>query len=318
MLREARANRLLALRASLPPTTRVLRSHIRAQTVPPTQAVKSQPTRRRRRAGADPWSPKRKPNPNPRPRPPPRTHFTCRICIEEQTTDQFVKWIPARPRRAMWSIPWDVPFECVTHLARNPNRRKVDPVCKTCVGRAMSARLDQLGARQVGVGCLLPGCRTEWNWDFVMRYMPAEALEKYNMEMFDVWKNDAPIKPVTCISTGCNAIGLPDPHAPGYPQVACNTCAFRFCAVCSIPWHRDVTCAEHAAKQVDDKMSDPEKETLKLMQTKDGKRCPNCYLVIEKEGGCDSMFCIGCKKYFNWATAGISYSLTSYMLLTDN
>jgi hypothetical protein len=44
-----------------------------------------------------------------------------------------------------------------------------------------------------------------------------------------------------------------------------------------------------------------------LMQTKDGKRCPNCFLVIEKDGGCNSMFCTGCQKYFNWATAGKIY-----------
>jgi hypothetical protein len=315
MPRETRANRLLALRASMPANTRVLRSHTRAQAVPPSKVVKSQPKTRRRRAGADPWTPKRKPNPNPKPRPPPPTHYTCRICIEERTTNQFPTWVTAR--RRMFSKPWDVPYACTAHLARNPSRRKIDPVCKTCIGRAMSARLDQLGARQVGVGCIEPGCRTEWSWDFIMRYMPAEALEKYNMEMFDVWKHDSLIKPVTCISPGCNAIGLPDPHAPGYPQVACNTCAFRSCAVCSIPWHKDVTCAEHAAKQVDKKLSDPEKETLKLMQTKDGKRCPNCYLVIEKDGGCDSMFCIGCKKYFNWATAGRLSLLSFNMLLTD-
>ena len=50
-------------------------------------------------------------------------------------------------------------------------------------------------------------------------------------------------------------------------------------------------------------MSDSEKEILALMQSKDGKRCPNCQLVIEKDGGCPSMFCSGCKKYFNWETA---------------
>jgi hypothetical protein len=295
MPRETRASRLLALRASMPANTRVLRSHTHAQAVPPSKVVKSQP----------------------KPRPPPRTHYTCRICIEEQTTNQFPTWIPARPRRSIWSKPWDVPFKCIAHLARNPNRRNIDPVCRTCIGRAMSARVDQLGARQVGLGCVEPGCKTKWNLDFIMRYMPAETLEKYNMEMFDVWKHDLLIKPVTCISPGCNAVGLPDPHAPGYPQVVCNICAFRSCSVCSKPWHKNLTCAEHAAKQVDEKLSDPEKETLKLMQTKDGKRCPNCYLVIEKDGGCASMFCIGCKKYFNWATAGRSFLLLFYMLLTD-
>jgi hypothetical protein len=119
--------------------------------------------------------------------------------------------------------------------------------------------------------------------------------------MLEVWKTDALVKPVTC---ACGAVGLPDTATPGYPQVECNSCAVRFCAQCLIPWHKDLTCAEHASKHVDEQMSDPEKDTLVLMQGKDGKRCPNCFLVIEKDGGCDSMFCIGCHKYFNWATAG--------------
>jgi len=50
-------------------------------------------------------------------------------------------------------------------------------------------------------------------------------------------------------------------------------------------------------------MTDPEIETLRLMQSKDGKRCPNCYLVIEKDGGCNSVRCTGCNRYFNWEVA---------------
>jgi hypothetical protein len=184
----------------------------------------------------------------------------------------------------------DVPFKCVAHLARNPSKRKVDPVCKTCIGNAMSARLDTLGARKVGAGCLEPGCEEFWNHDFIMRYMPAgEPLEKFNIEMLEVWKETADPKPLACLSSGCNSIGLPDQTVAGYPQVACNECSFRSCAQCQVPWHKDITCAEYAAKDVDEKMSDPEKDTLKLMQSRDGKRCPNCQLVIEKDGGCDSM-----------------------------
>jgi hypothetical protein len=154
----------------------------------------------------------------------------------------------------------------------------------------MSARLDMLGARMVSVGCLEPGCQELWNLDFIMQYMPAgEPLEKFNMEMFDVWKEFVDPKLVTCISPTCTAVGLPDNEAAGYPQVTCNECSFRFCAQCLIPWHKDLTCTEYVAKDVDKKMSDPEKDTLKLMQTKDGKRCPNCHLVIEKDGGCNSM-----------------------------
>jgi hypothetical protein len=160
----------------------------------------------------------------------------------------------------------------------------------TCIGNAMSARLDMLGARKVGVGCLEPGCEEPWNHVFIMRYMPDGApLEKFNIEMLEVWREEADPKPLTCLSPTCEAVGLPDQTAAGYPQVACHECAFRACAQCQVPWHRDVTCAEYAAQHIDEKMSDPEKDTLKLMQSKDGKRCPNCQLVIEKDGGCDSM-----------------------------
>jgi hypothetical protein len=293
-----------------PSSTRVLRSQTAATPPTPDNITKPRPKARRRRL--DPWATKKKPTSNPKPRAPPPTHFTCRICIEEQTTDQFPRW--ATPKRGRRFGPWDVPFACVTHLARSPNKHKVDPVCNSCIGKAMVARLDRLGARQVGSGCLEPGCQNDWSWEFIMKYIPVgEPLEKYNLAMFEVWKHDSTPKPVTCLASDCNGIGLPDIQAPGYPQISCNSCSFRSCAQCLVPWHKGLTCAEFASKDVDEKMSDPEKDTLKLMQTKDGKRCPNCFLVIVKDGGCDSMYCLGCQKYFNWATAGTFCYLYSHL-----
>ena len=262
-------------------------------------------TKPNRRSRQDPWTPKRKgkPTSRPRPRAPPPTHFTCRICIEEQTTDQFPRWV-VKPKRYPWQTPTDVPLNCIPHLARNPRKKKDDPVCKTCIGAAMSARLDTLGARKVGAGCLEPGCTQLWDHDFVMRYFPrGEPLEKFNMEMFKVWFEDTAPKPMTCPSPTCNAVGLPDALSFDYPHVTCHACSFRSCAICLVPWHKGITCTEYSAKHIDERMSNPEKDTLKLMQTKDAKRCPNCYFVIEKDGGCDSVFCTGCRKYFQWTKA---------------
>jgi hypothetical protein len=126
----------------------------------------------------------------------------------------------------------------------------------------------------------------------------------------EVWKQDAKNYHVTCISPDCDAQGIPDPDAPGYPQVSCHACALRYCVRCEVPWHMEETCAEYGAKKFEKLMTDVDKDALQLMQTKDGKRCPNCWLVIEKDGGCNSMYCPGCHKYFNWATAGKS----SYLL----
>ncbi|KAF2124755.1 hypothetical protein P153DRAFT_370666 [Dothidotthia symphoricarpi CBS 119687] len=283
-----------------PPTTRVLRSQTTSQPLSPNTSKVTKPRPRRRRQ--DPWAPKRKrrPNPNPKPRPPPPTHFTCRICIEERPTADFIKYLS--PNRGYWTA-FDIPAPCIAHLTRHP-RLKNDPVCKSCIGHSMSARLDTLGARQVGIGCLEPGCTEPWSWEFVMHYLPGGAvLEKYNLAMMHVWKQDTTPQLMTCIAPSCAQIGLPDALAQGYPHVSCHACRLRQCAVCLVPWHADQTCAEYAAANVDAQMSAPEKETLRLLQEKDGKRCPNCQLVIEKDGGCDSMLCPGCQTFFNWTTA---------------
>ncbi|KAF2849188.1 hypothetical protein T440DRAFT_355170, partial [Plenodomus tracheiphilus IPT5] len=286
-----------------PGSGRVLRSHTAAHTAQlaaPTFKV-TKPAPKKRRPRADPWAPKRKPNPNPKPRPGPPSHFTCRICIEEQPSAEFVRWVP--PVRGRYTVPHEAPYNCVLHLARNPKKKNINPVCKTCIGRSISAKIDMLGVRQAGNGCMEPGCEQQWHHDFLMRYIDGEVLEKYNIEMFEVWKADVVPKFFTCLSPTCNANGLPDIHSPGYPQVACPECSSRTCAQCEVPWHEGLSCSEYAAKVVDEKMTDSEKEILKFMQSKDGRRCPNCQLVIEKDGGCSSMLCSGCKKFFNWDSA---------------
>ncbi|KAL6705638.1 hypothetical protein ACN47E_006585 [Coniothyrium glycines] len=285
-------------------STRILRSNTAKSTLATSHASGvTKPTKRRARA--DPWTPKRKPNPNPRPRPrrPPPTHYTCRICIEEQPAAHFVPWSPLRRRG--WTMESGAPPNCIDHLAPNPRKKTTGPVCKSCISASMSARLDMLGARQLYTGCLEPSCTQPWTHEFIVSYLsPLNAtLEKFNLAMFQVWKQDAVPMLFTCVSPSCGAQGLPDPQAAGYPQVTCTECSHRSCAQCNVQWHPDQTCAEYAARSIDKTLSHPELETLKLMQTKDGRRCPNCALVIEKDGGCDSMLCMACHKYFNWESA---------------
>jgi len=137
-----------------PQTTRTLRSHTKTKPPPPARQL-------RRRARADPWTPRRKVTKAPKPRAPPPTHYTCRICAEEQPISSFIKWFPrSRDLRRMKA---DIPYACVRHLCRSP-RHKNDPVCRTCIGASMAAKLDLTGARTLGNGCLEPGCGTSWGW----------------------------------------------------------------------------------------------------------------------------------------------------------
>lgn len=188
-------------------------------TQPSSQPAQAPPrSRRRRRTRADPWLPKRRPKTAPKPRLPPPTHHTCRICAEEQPVDSFITWISNSASHAR-RVALEVPFYCVSHLARNPWTKR-EPVCRTCIGAAMAARHEMIGARSVSNGCLEPGCENVWDFDAVMRFFPKGAkLEAYNHDMLRVWLADSDV--VTCTNPDCGHQGLPDRSAPGYPELQC-------------------------------------------------------------------------------------------------
>ncbi|ORY13353.1 hypothetical protein BCR34DRAFT_465364, partial [Clohesyomyces aquaticus] len=260
--------------------------------------------KRKRRTRTDPWTPRKKPKParTRRPRAPPPTHYTCRICTELLPVDDFVTWVAPKRHWGVHYLGGEVPIACVAHLSRHP-RKKNDPVCKPCISSFLAAKLETLGARKLSEGCLEPGCINYWEQSYILQHLPPTAIEAYNLAMFTHWRETSLLS--TCPAESCNTISLIDPYAAGYPHVVCPspTCALRYCSACNIPWHVGLTCAEYGARHIQAAMTKPELETLELMQSKDGKRCPNCYMVIEKDGGCDSMYCMGCRTYFNWATA---------------
>ncbi|KAF2194557.1 hypothetical protein K469DRAFT_706026 [Zopfia rhizophila CBS 207.26] len=263
------------------------------------QPAKTTLKRKRRPAHLDPWTPRKRTKPaSTIPKPAPPTHYTCRICISEKPISQFVQWLPPSFQFKPASLP--IPYACMSHLCRNP-RRKNDPVCKQCIGSSLSAKLDTLGARKLSHGCLEPKCWTSWEFRHIMTFLPDSCLEKYNMGMLNVYLEAAPT--FRCLNSSCGAIGLLDVTAIGYPHISCGTCGIRMCASCNIEWHIDLTCPEYLATNLHKKLSEPEKDTLKMIHKKDGKRCPNCYIVIEKDGGCNSMYCLGCKTYFYWTAA---------------
>lgn len=137
-----------------------------------------------------------------------------------------------------------------------------------------------------------------------MEYFPANKLEEYNLALFDQWRADAEL--FTCLEPACGFVSVIDRFAAsGYPHVECPlpTCKARSCATCRTAWHAGQTCAEVHAAAATAQISEAEKTTLALMQEKDARRCPNCQLVIEKDGGCSSMQCGGCEKFFNWEEA---------------
>jgi hypothetical protein len=74
----------------------------------------------------------------------------------------------------------------------------------------------------------------------------------------------------------------------------CAVCETKHCRKC-----REVKENEHEC--------DPDTvETVSILK-KDTKPCPKCAYQIHKLGGCDQMFCPGCKSLFSWRSGQIEY-----------
>ncbi|KAL8995419.1 MAG: hypothetical protein Q9169_004831 [Polycauliona sp. 2 TL-2023] len=79
--------------------------------------------------------------------------------------------------------------------------------------------------------------------------------------------------------------------------------------ICKLVWKEDFKGLEAFAKSRADRMnprynlSHPEAKSIRTSEQavrKLGKQCPGCTVYIEKDGGCNSMFCSLCGTYFNW------------------
>ena len=82
-------------------------------------------------------------------------------------------------------------------------------------------------------------------------------------------------------------------------QIVCNMCQKVFCTKCH---------AEIYPEQVEHMVVD----TVKML-TENVKNCPNpeCRQPIQKNGGCDHMWCPTCKTMFNWSTGEITKTTTN-------
>lgn len=66
----------------------------------------------------------------------------------------------------------------------------------------------------------------------------------------------------------------------------CNLCGAKACVTCDLPYHEGETCKEFQQRT----QNSNNEASLLLIETA-CKKCPKCTFSIEKNGGCDTMFC---------------------------
>ena len=77
----------------------------------------------------------------------------------------------------------------------------------------------------------------------------------------------------------------------------CANCHTSYCIVCKVPYHEGQSCSEYKMSR----MSIEHHLRDWLKEKKDNRKlCPHCDSGIEKNGGCDMVYCIHCKMHICW------------------
>ncbi|MCJ1260744.1 hypothetical protein MMC22_000606 [Lobaria immixta] len=82
--------------------------------------------------------------------------------------------------------------------------------------------------------------------------------------------------------------------------VICKSCGSKSCYNHGVPWHEGYTCDRYDDSHPDAVVLRTSEERLKAL----AKKCPGegCNVLVEKDGGCDSMWCSLCRKSWTWSS----------------
>ena len=224
---------------------------------------------------------------------------TCRICDEEKDAIEFVF------RRN------ELPRACFNHLKINSAS---GAVCRVCITASLASAIDLRGADRVG--CLHENCDRIWDVEYVQLYLSKDDFGRFSDQLFHTFV--ATHKAIAhCPRPECGGSGIIDAQRTGYPQLECGECKARFCVLCSVVWHTDMTCQQFRNQNGIADVG--EKALLTSLATESARRCSHCQLAVLKIGGCDHMYCkstllryppfthspLGphCHQQFNWGLA---------------
>ena len=101
-------------------------------------------------------------------------------------------------------------------------------------------------------------------------------------------------------------------------QVQCGFCKTRWCFECQQTTHWPLSC--NIAEMYREHKSDVNESLFKVKDLRYLKhvlkRCPTCAVIIEKNGGCENVFCTQCRRHFNWNKALTKVDVTKFLFDT--
>ena len=174
--------------------------------------------------------------------------------------------------------------------------------CKTCLRHILKIKIEEKNVRKII--CPHDECKEEISFEKIKEILTTEMFEKYDSALLgNVFINDR-----ECIFCPVPDCGNPIYGDKNSPKIICRKCDQKICYNCkTVGWHKG-DC------DVEEKKDDGVAEWMKKTGS---KPCPKCSVPIEKNKGCDHVYCINCKHHFYWSKPETEYTGKKYIPLTE-
>jgi hypothetical protein len=235
----------------------------------------------------------------------------CTVCAEGiadvDVRDEEVWNAVCRPFVGEWS--WKVrAFPTKSLLPTCAARHSLD-ICRGCLARHLSSRLDTLGRASVdALHCPTPDCNHTYTDTELKALASPTTFARY--DKLRLLAHLAALPNFRwCLREGCDGGQIYDTEPDGSTliwtdvntpptrnRIACGACGFAMCFAHQTPWHEAVSCAAYDSERR------PEYAATTAWLAGNTKKCPGpgCSVFVEKKGGCFHMTCRECRFEFCW------------------
>ena len=129
---------------------------------------------------------------------------------------------------------------------------------------------------------------------FIRRFLPQSTFVRLLEAAFLSYLEQNAMQFQYCVTSGCRQIYCRQ-TSDEVVVLSCPSCLARPCSSCGAE-HDTMNCEEYRANK---DLQLQERLFLKFARSKGYRRCPVCKILVEKDGGCDNMYC-RCERNLNW------------------
>lgn len=166
------------------------------------------------------------------------------------------------------------------------------PYCKECLQVQLQTSITD---KEFPLQCEMEECSTPFVWkDFInlskLGFIKVSELTDASVNQF-VLQNKKTFR--YCVTPDCPIVYRVSASGRSF---ICPECDVKLCTRCHVQFHDGISCAMF---QVDSTEDVSIRQWLAKNKA-NRKRCPNCAMPIEKNGGCNHLNCLSCKKHICW------------------